>query len=160
MFPSRPPEPLGPGIAPVTIYEESIEEPQFIINSIKMLHKQRIAERLLNPRRKLVAKKKCGGRRVLRRTASVDAMDLDHDDTAMHRAFFPRAVFPRAVLPRAVQYLSKLPFFPAVASIAPRTPTARRPIPEDDEDEDEELIATDFDQQYHLTLEKAQQMQL
>jgi hypothetical protein len=58
MFPSRPPEPLGPGIAPVIIYEESIEDPGFIIDCIKTAHKQRVAERRLNPRRKRVPKKK------------------------------------------------------------------------------------------------------
>ncbi len=149
MFPSRPPEPLGPAIAPVIVYEASIEEPHFILNCIKMTHKLRIAERLLNPIRKRVPKKKVGGRHVLRRAASVDAMDLDHDDTAMHRSFFPRAA----------RSLSNLSFFPDVAPTAPRTPTAHRPVPEDDEDEDEELIAAEFERQYLLTLEKAQQMQ-
>jgi len=152
MFPSRPPEPLKPGIAPVMIYEESIEDPDCIINSIKTAHKQRVAERLQNPRRKLIRNKKCGGRRVLRRATSVDAMDVDHDNTATHRSF----------LPRVAQYLSKLPFMPVVAPTTPRTPTARRPVPEDDDEEDdeEEFIAADFDRQYHLTLEKAEQMQL
>src|SRR6267154_6847621 len=105
MFPSRPPEPLGPGIASVLIYEESIEEPHFILNCIKTTHKLRMAERLLNPRRKHVPKKKFGGRQVPRRAASVDAMDLDHDDTAMRRPFFPRAA----------RSLSNLSFLPVVA---------------------------------------------
>jgi len=153
MFPSRPPEPLGPGIAPVIIYEESIEDPHFIINNIKTAHKQRVAERRLNPRRKRVTKKKCGGRRVPRRAVSVDAMDVDHDDTALHRPFSSRAV----------RSLSNLSFLPVMAHTAPCTPTAHRPVPEDDEDEyeDEELIAAaEFDRQYRITLEKAQQMQV
>ena len=150
MFPSRPPEPLGPAMAPVIIYEESIEDPHFILESIKTAHKQRVAKRLLNPKRKLVPKKKYGGRRVPRRAASVDAMDVDRDDTAIHRPLFPRAA----------QYLGNLPFLPVVAPTAPRTPTAHRPVPEDEEEDDEELIAAEFDRQYRLTLEKAQQMQV
>ena len=153
MFPSRPPQPLGPGIGPIIIYEESIEEPHFIINCIKTTHKLRIAERLLNPSRKRVPNKKFGGRQVLRRAASMDAMDLDHDDTVVHRPFFPRAA----------RSLSNLPFLPILAPTAPRTPTAHRPVPKDDEDEDEdeneELIAAEYERQYLLTLEKAQQMQ-
>lgn len=152
MFPSRPPEPLGPGIAPIIIYEESIEEPYFILNYIKMTHKQRLAERLLNPRRKRVPNKKFGGRRVPRQAANVDAMDVDHDDTAIHRPFFPRVA----------QSLRKLSFLPFLASTAPRTPTTLRPIPEDDEDEDEDeaLTAAEFEREYQLTLEKASQMQV
>lgn len=148
MFPSRPPEPLGPGIAPILIHEESIEEPHLILNSIKMTHKQRVAERLLNPKRK----KKFGGCRVQRQAANVDAMDVDHDDTATHRPFFSRAA----------RSLSKFSFLPFVASSAPRTPTALRPVPEDDEDEDEDeaLREAEFEREYQLTLEKASQMQV
>jgi hypothetical protein len=150
MFPSLPPEPLGPGIAPVIIYEESIEDPGFIIDCIKTAHKQRVAERRLNPRRKRVPKKKYGGRQVPRRAASVDAMDVDHDDAAMHRSFSPRVA----------QSLSTLSFLPVLAHTAPCTPTAHRPVPEDEEDEDEDLVAAEFDRQYRVALEKAQQMQI
>jgi hypothetical protein len=52
-------------------------------------------------------------------------MDVDHDDAAMHRSFSPRAA----------QSLSNLSFLPVVAHTAPRTPTAHRPVPEDDEDD-------------------------
>jgi len=150
MFPSRPPEPLGPGIAPVIIYEESIEDPDSIITSIKMAHKQRLAERRLHPRRKRVPKKKCGRRRVPKGAANVDAMDVDQDHIAIHRPSFPRAA----------KSLANLSFLPVVAHKVPRTPTALRPVPEDDEDEDEELVAAEFERQYRITLEKAQQMQV
>lgn len=152
MFPSRPPEPLGPGMGPVMIYEESIEEPQFILDCIKAAHKQRVAEMRLRPKRKRVTKKKCGGRRVLRRAVSVDAMDVDRDDIAMHSPYSLRAA----------QSLSNLSFFPVVAHTAPCTPTAPRAVPDYDEEdeEDEELIAAEFDREYRATLEKAQQMQV
>lgn len=151
MFPSRPPEPLRPGIEPVIIYEESIEEPQFILHYIKMAHKQRVAEMRLRPKPKCITKKKCGGRRVLRRAVSVDAMDVDCDDIAMHNASSLRAA----------RSLSNLSFLPVVAHTAPCTPTAPRAVPADDEDdEDEELIAAEFDREYRATLEKAQQMQV
>ena len=149
MFPSRPPEPLGAGIAPILLYEESIEDPHFILDSIKMTHKQRVAERLLNPRCKHVPKKKFGGRQA----ANVDAMDVDQDDIATHRPFFRRAA----------QSLRKLSFLPFVAPTARRTPTLR-PVPEDDEDEDEDedeaLTAAEFEKEYQLTLEMASQMQV
>lgn len=152
MFPSSPPEPLGPGIAPVLIHEASIEEPQFILSCIKTTHKLRIAERLLNPRRKRVPKKKFGGDQVPQRGASADAMDLDYNYTPMPRSFFPRAA----------RLLSGLAFLPIVLPTAPRTPIARRPVPKDDEEDEEdekELIAAEYERQYLLTLEKAQQMQ-
>lgn len=150
MFPSRPPDPLGPGIAPVIIYEESIEDPEFIIDCIKTAHKQRVAEGRLHPKRKRAHIKKNGGRRVPQRAASVDAMDVDHDDIAIHRSSFPRTA----------QSLGRLSVLPVVAHTVPRTPTARRPIPEDDDDDDDELAAAEFERQYRITLKKAQQMQV
>jgi hypothetical protein len=150
MFPSRPPAPLGPGIGPVIIYEESIEDEHFIIDCIKMAHKQRVAERRLHPRRKWLPKKKYGRHRVPRRAVSVDAMDVDRDDIVTYRS---------SASPRISQSLRNLSVLPAVAR-TPRTPTAPRPVPEDEEDEEDELAAAQFDRQYRATLEKAQQMQV
>jgi hypothetical protein len=153
MFPSRPPDPLGPGIAPVIIHEESIEEPQFIIDCIKMAHKQRVAERRLHPKRNRAPKKKTGGRRVPQRATSVDAMDVDRDDIAMHYSSFPRAA----------RSLNNLSYLPVMAHTILRTPTARRAVLKDDDDDDEdddEFAAVEFERQYGITLEKVQQMQV
>lgn len=149
MFPSRPPDPLGPGIAPVIIYEESIEDPELIIGCIRAAHKQRVAEMHLHPKCKRALKKKNGGRQVLHRAASMDAMDVDGDDITVYRPSFPRAA----------QSLSNLPFLPVVAR-RPHTPTARRPVPEEEDDDDDRFSAMEFERQYRITLEKAQQMQV
>jgi hypothetical protein len=151
MFPSRPPEPLGAGIAPVMIYEESIEDQDFILNCIKTAHKQHVAEMRLHPRRRRVPKKKRGGHRVPRRVASVDAMDMDRDDIAIHRL---------SSAPRTAQSLNTFTLLPAVVPTRPCTPTRPRPVPDEDEDGDEQLLAAEFDRQYRATLEKAQQMQV
>ena len=127
MFPSRPPDPLGPPMAPVTIYEESIEDQLSVIDSIKAAHKQRVAEWRLHPRRKRLPKKKCGPPQVPRRVASPNAMDLDTEDIPVH----PSSSYPWA----ARRSLSHLPFVPVVLPTTPRTPTAPRPVPEEDGEE-------------------------